>query len=237
VSNLITDGSLDGRNCTSIQKLESEFPEDQLLAASRDLRHFLCGRDISFSSAALMSARFPRVSPAGRLQFCDPTTGRLNEETSIHVVDGGYLDTSGGATVAELWEAVAPYVSDWNATSTSSCIVPYLIEIDSGYGPTPDPKGDDVPELLVPLEGWRAAMGSRSIEGRNDAALSFRRHGEGMLDGDRSAVLYLRGQPGGEAPLGWTLDDTTIDALEAQLLANSTALEEIAGWFQEGQEC
>jgi hypothetical protein len=152
-------------------------------------------------------------------------------------VDGGYLDNSGGATIAELWETVEGWVEAENSLSTTSCIVPYLILIDSGYGPTPEPKSDQIRELLVPPTGWFAASDSRTIEGRNDAALAFRRSVDGVAARDRVATLFLRSQPGGEAPLGWTLDDTTVSALEAQLFSNKEELDEIQGWFADENAC
>jgi hypothetical protein len=224
-----------GRNCTGITRLKDDLPSGQLFAATRDARHFFCvGErvgDIRLSSAALMSARFPWVSPSGRLEFCRGRPG------SIHVVDGGYLDNSGGATIEELWETVEPWVETENSLSTPSCVVPYLILIDSGYGPTPEPKSDQTRELLIPPTGWFAAKDSRTIEGRNDAALAFRRSVKGVAVHDRVATLYLRSQPAGEAPLGWTLDDTTIRALEAQLIANQEELGEIREWFTTEDAC
>jgi hypothetical protein len=242
VSPLATDGTdprtpdeeaagVGGRNCTSIARLDGELPSGQLYAATRDVRHFLCdGSDVRLSTAALMSARFPWVSPSGRLPFCAGGG-------SVHVVDGGYLDNSGGETIAELWETVQGWVESRNRASSTSCIVPYLILVDSGYGPTPAPKSDDVRELLVPPKGFFAAGSSRTIEGRNDAALAFRRPVDGVALADRVATLYLRSQPEGEAPLGWTIDDTTAGGLEAQLLSNKEALDEIETWFVNTHPC
>jgi len=242
VSPLATDGTdprtpdeeasgVGGRNCTSIARLDNELRFGQLYAATRDVRHFLCsGTDVRLSTAALMSARFPWVSPSGRLPFCAGGG-------SVHLVDGGYLDNSGGETIAELWETVQDWVESRNAASNTSCIVPYLILVDSGYGPTPAPKGEDVRELLVPPKGLFAASSSRTIEGRNDAALAFRRPVVGVAVTDRVATLYLRSQPEGQAPLGWTIDDTTAAGLESQLLSNKEGLDEIEAWFANPDPC
>lgn len=241
VSALATDGMdpqpdddvdtfVPGRNCTSITRLSRDLPVTQLFAATRDVRHFLsCDgeyRDIRLSTAALMSARFPWVSPSGRLPFCSTDGG------AVHVVDGGYLDNSGGATIEELWEITASRIA--SDLIAPSCVVPYLILIDSGYGPTPEPKGEDISELTIPIKGWFSAKDSRTIEGRNDAALSFRQTLDAdVKDSDRVATIYLRSQPGGEAPLGWALDETSIKALEGQLASNAEELAEIAGWFDD----
>ncbi len=243
VSPLATDGTdprtpeeeaagIGGRNCTSIARLDGTLPPGQLFAATRDARHFLRDEnDFRLSTAALMSARFPWVSPSGRLPFCKGDPG------SVHLVDGGYLDNSGGKSIAELWEAVQGWVESRNAASSTSCIVPYLILVDSGYGPTPAPKSGDVHELLVPPKGFLAASSSRTIEGRNDAALAFRQPVEGVAVPDRVATLYLRSQPEGEAPLGWTIDDTTAAGLESQLLSNKEGLDEIQAWFANPNPC
>lgn len=242
VSPLATDGTdprtpdeeaagVGGRNCTSIARLDGELPSGQVYAATRDVRHFLCeGSDVRLSTAALMSARFPWVSPSGRLPFCAGGG-------SVHLVDGGYLDNSGGETIAELWEAVEPWVEARNAATATSCIVPYLILVDSGYGPTPAPKSDEVRELLVPPRGFFAASSSRTIEGRNDAALAFRRPVDGIAVSDRVGTLYLRSQPEGQAPLGWTIDDTTAGGIESQLLSNREGLDEIESWFANQHPC
>lgn len=227
-----------GRNCTGITRLEGQLPGDQIFADARDARHFFCGRtgsgsytlgDVRFSTAALLSARFPFVSPAGRLPFC------AGEEGSVHAVDGGYLDNSGGASIAEVWEVLEPEVVEFNLDPVNNaCIVPYLILIDSGYGPNPAPKSDAVPELMMPLSGLFSSKDSRTIEGRNDAAMWFRQPVDGVVPRDRVATLYLRTQPGDQAPLGWSIDDTSISALEAQLQSNEDQLHEIDAWFDGG---
>lgn len=92
-------------------------------------------------------------------------------------------------------------------------------------------------ELLVPPKGFWAASSSRTSEGRNDAALAFRRPVDGVAVNDRVATLYLRSQPEGEAPLGWTIDDTTAGGLESQLLSNKEGLDEIESWFANPRPC
>ena len=73
-------------------------PDRAVLAGTRDLVDFRCDEtaDIALSSAALLSARFPFVSPAGRI--AQPCAGKKVS----YVVDGGYLDTSGASPLVEL---------------------------------------------------------------------------------------------------------------------------------------
>jgi hypothetical protein len=221
-------------NCTGITRLDTN-PADPREAATvtRDLFPFLCDaagapQDVRGSTAVTLAARFPVVSPSGRLIACadDPDLA-----THVHIVDGGYGDNSGGAAVAALWDAISPEVLD-QMRKTDPCALPVLLEIDSGYGPTPESRRSDVPELTVPLAGWGSAREVRTIEGRDMAALDFRRpFGDISPSLDRQAIVYLRTNPEGEAPLGWTMDDSTFDQMEAQLVSNADELQAVSNWF------
>jgi hypothetical protein len=61
----------------------------------------LLGRDIPFSTAVHNSARFPWISPAGHLDLQDG-------DEHGHLVDGGYFENSGLATLREMFDAIAP---------------------------------------------------------------------------------------------------------------------------------
>ena len=65
---------------------------------SEDL-HLLIGSDVRLSTAAHNSARFSYVSPPGRIQ-------RNDTLEFGHVVDGGYFENSGLATLREIFEAI-----------------------------------------------------------------------------------------------------------------------------------
>ena len=73
-------------------------PGDDLFAASDDviaLRH----EDVPISTAVTNSARFPFISPAGRITPWDGGTRR-------HVLDGGYFENYGARSAADLSRAV-----------------------------------------------------------------------------------------------------------------------------------
>jgi hypothetical protein len=224
-------------NCTGIRRLDVTPADPQEVATvTRDLFPFLCDQtagspqDVRASTAVTLAARFPVVSPSGRLVACVS-----DDEVAphVHIVDGGYGDNSGGAAVAALWRAIAPDVVD-SVDQKDPCAVPVLLEIDSGYGPTPESKKQDVPELTVPLVGSGSAREVRTIEGRDEAALAFRRpFGSVQSSFDRHAIVYLRTNPEGEASLGWTMDDSTFDQMEAQLVSNADQLLAVSRWFSE----
>lgn len=75
--------------------LASPFPED-----APDTRD---GPDVRLSTAALISARFPIISPAGTLR----TRGR--EDRGDRVVDGGYFENAGLTSAIDLAEALRTY--------------------------------------------------------------------------------------------------------------------------------
>ena len=76
------------------------------------------GRDIRLSTAALMSARFTYVSPAGLLP-----------EDGGHVVDGGYFENSGAATALEVLYEVEAAIDH---EKWPEPVVPIVIEIRNG---------------------------------------------------------------------------------------------------------
>jgi hypothetical protein len=76
------------------------------------------GRDIRLSTAALMSARFTYVSPAGLL----PDDGG-------HVVDGGYFENSGAATALEVLYEVEDAIDH---EKWPEPVLPIVIEIRNG---------------------------------------------------------------------------------------------------------
>ncbi|TMK85106.1 MAG: hypothetical protein E6G44_08190, partial [Actinobacteria bacterium] len=85
--------------CPSNDAVEGAPPPDPVLSATIDLEDFLCGVgderrvDVRLSSAVMLSARFPFVSPSGRIRACGAP------QQATFVVDGGYLDNSGAASI------------------------------------------------------------------------------------------------------------------------------------------
>ena len=104
-------------------------PSRQLPAAAMtsDVLDYLCDEgSVNRSTAALMSARFPYVSPSGQLTGCD--SGRPTA-----VVDGGYAENTGGQAILDLWARLAPTVAAHNAGGQGALIVPIYVEIDNHY--------------------------------------------------------------------------------------------------------
>lgn len=238
--------------------LEEVSPKSAL-AATRDLSDFLCDQklDVRLSTAAILSARFPYVSPSGRLQWqCEPAEGEARKTT--FVVDGGYLETSGSSPIVELSSKLLPLVARYNRRAPARfCVVPFMIQIDNGYESDAAAKAAKRPsELGVPGLTLVATRGAREANAKAAAGLLFDRAltgvrvniGEtrptgakvnlpelGELLSDRYAHFVIQSHAGPKAPLGWALSDTARDELRSQLgqAKNRGALREVRSWLKE----
>ncbi len=68
------------------------------------------GKDINLSTATILGARFPYVSPAGRIDKVYPASETVEKSRDSIVpnyfVDGGYFDNSGAGVVSEIIRAI-----------------------------------------------------------------------------------------------------------------------------------
>jgi hypothetical protein len=209
-----------------------------VFAATRELDRSLCaGLDVRLSTAALLSARFPYVTPSGSLGCEGP-----GKETS-YIVDGGYFDTSGVSPVVELWQSLEPLVAEENAKG-GACVVPLLLEIDNHYAePAGASNGSRPNELFVPLQALTHARDAREANARIAGAIAFSTNPTGGVDvteagatADRIAHVYPRAHPGTEAPLGWTLSRVAAEDLRRELTTPVVGedVEKVRRWFTPG---
>jgi hypothetical protein len=216
-------GGRDGQGCRSSAGLDpagdggsdATTSGTERWPASDDLLDLLCEKDVPFSTAAFLGARFPFVSPAGRVPAaCD--------ERALSVVDGGYRDNSGASQMADLWRQIAPLVVEHNASGDGPCLRPVLVTITNGYESTVTASPpDSFSEALRPIEAVASVGIDRGPE------LLQRLAGEveaaPVAVGDCAEAkperfdFTLRKLPGSRAPLGWTLSSATLDEFESQL--------------------
>jgi hypothetical protein len=99
--------------CLSPRGLQAS--PDAVLAATVDLADFVCAdQQPRLSTAVLLSARFPVISPSGHLERPPCPGDGPPPRPETFVVDGGYLDNSGADTALDLWSALAPLVEENN---------------------------------------------------------------------------------------------------------------------------
>ena len=127
------------------------------------------------TTAALLAARFPVVTPSGAMSRCVIAEANLGTarprpivriETN-YVVDGGYLENTGILTLAQIWDSVEGPVTRCNAAASAGeeiegCpsdadgplwIEPWFLMLENHYrsAVAAPPSGDRPRELLVPL--------------------------------------------------------------------------------------
>ncbi len=243
VEEVTTAKALRARDCLSMGAFASDSGaplEDSAFAATHDLFDLLCEtKDVRLSTAALLSARFPWVSPAGRIPRCGTSF-------ATYAVDGGYFDTSAASPIQELWARLEPLVRSHNQSNAGPCVVPLLLQLDNHYKEPRNPGATGRPwEAGVPLAAVRAARDARENDARQAAALLFSTPtvaGVAPSDGSplpRYAHLFPRAHPGTSAPLGWALSQASMDDLTNQLRerANQREFGKIRRWFSNEITC
>jgi hypothetical protein len=215
---------------------------EQFLPSTHDLVTFLCrGDDVRLSTGALLSARFPFVSPTGRMASC-------GGGSITHVVDGGYYDTSGAGALLDTWTALQPLVDRYNRTH-AACIAPFFVQIDNGYQQVQVGAGEKRPnELTTQNTTSQATRGAHSSAEEAAAKLLFERPfesgGRVLTNGTKSytaryASFLTQAHPGIQAPLGWTLSSVARTDLRDQIAQqdNADAVQLVRSWFDNKLTC
>jgi hypothetical protein len=172
--------------------------------------------DISLSTAASLSARFPWIAPAGWFNETNPA---FNEENSgevrkIRLVDGGYFDNSGVATAIDL-------IDNLNQIPMANLVEINLIVLTTDTHAVQ--KFFGLGEALSPIESLLNARGAST-------SLTIRR-ASNLLDSGSRADTGEQGVGGVsvervlrvhvddfvfQLPLGWRLSHTTEQLIEKQ---------------------
>jgi hypothetical protein len=163
--------------------------------------------DVPLVTAALLSARFPLVAPAGRLGTdtsldVDHRGCEKPPLKSVTLRDGGYIENSGILTIAELLPAVQAAISDWAGTSKPR-VWPIVVSIDDDP-PKPNEVGfTDPPSgpLGVGKKAGSALLTAGARASVDNCAFP--------------GVSYVRLSPtprmGAQAATGWAISETTRD--------------------------
>lgn len=107
------------------------------------LAHMLPGQTLSAASSAVLSARFPYVTPGGsvRMRGAADTEGKRTERSDLFV-DGGYFDNSGAGLVLEM---LVELECDARLATLFQRFRPVVLHISNG-----DPR-DREPERVNPV--------------------------------------------------------------------------------------
>lgn len=172
------------------------FPEDWFFQ-SKDVMARLKGRDIPYSTALGMSARFPLVSPGAALYD-------EQERTLYHYVDGGYYENKGASTLYE----VMRYCREQLPPGT--VIRPVVVQL--AFDPDPYQKPTSIHwlnELREPLSG---ILNVRSSHTRYASAVlqDFVRKNNGLY------IPFTVGYAARAVPMNWTLSGYALEKIETR---------------------
>jgi hypothetical protein len=208
---------------------------NQAIAGTRDVTNYVCtskGDYLSYATAALLSARFPFVSPSGALRRCATAGAKTANSDVIYAVDGGYLDSTAASPLVQLLQnvAIAPPVVSAPPSETASpvCYQPVVLQIDNGYADSVAPSPPGRPrELTAPLTGKSAAAGAYGDNSEQELAelATLSRCAAGNADLPPT-YLHVVPQlhPGTTAPLGWSLSKTAQTDMNKELAGGENQL-------------
>ncbi|MEO8502974.1 MAG: patatin-like phospholipase family protein [Acidobacteriota bacterium] len=173
----------------------------------------LMNSDVPLSTAAHSAARFPLVSPAGRVDHAGKTLG--------HVVDGGYFENAGATAALEVLDS-AIWLRDLHHLPLRLIVI--AISNDPAVLPPPNSQcAEPVVGLGPPLRGMEALAPVSAVlnarEARSQFALrALRDYTLGDRDRDHDTWYFRFGlRQSGPEPLGWQLSRTSQKVIADQL--------------------
>jgi hypothetical protein len=191
----------------------------------------LVGSDLRLSTAAHNSARFSYVSPPGRIQRSDTLEFG-------HVVDGGYFENSGLATLREILDGIRERDGSAQFIVLYLCNDPVPCNGHSDSTTVPTVARSAVSEWLGPVRAVLSTRNARGSLSRSDIAdlsgVTFMQLSvcDSLVTQARSDTTNFtlgsaaREERGRERiispPLGWLLSKVARDWMDSSLTAGST---------------
>ncbi len=207
--------------------ISSVSPPAEALTGLLTLADLAPASHVSLATAAMLSARFTYVSPAGRVgALTDPATGEVRK---LRLVDGGYYENSGSATLLDIVRYAAR-----EARNQGLNVLPVVIQIDNDpdtvianpgerkLRPLPlQPAEPGFGELLSPI---RTLLNTRSARGNHALADAEWQVRHGIQDAQGRSVegvfvyMTLQNRRGAaKLPLGWQLSSIARRDIECQV--------------------
>ena len=182
------------------------------------------GRGPSWATAALLSARFPFVTPSGTIG-----NGASKCGPRLQLVDGGYAENSGLGLLADIAPELGRIIRSYNSFDRAEgdpLVVPYVMYVQNSPEPIIEPLGvRDTAELVVPLVGsgakatqvapssWiqraMASIGELCAPAQPDCATAAESISWSAETTRRVVIAQTDTQPSISVPLGWGLSDAS----------------------------
>ena len=206
-----------------------------------------CLGSISSATAALLTARFPYVTPSGVVGPCPDREVRPGQRTEPYwpetqLVDGGYIENSGLATITDLSDQWVGMVRETNRRALTgnspepALVVPIIVFLTNADRNASQPALDASPtsELAVPprtyIRGGGALDSNEALLGRAQDAVALDGFCSSTLDQPACSALQRRfptrvvvvdrlTQPEIGAPLGWVLSGASITSMDNAMIA------------------
>jgi len=203
--------------------------------ASLDLQDLYgtCQNRMTWATAAMVSARFPTVTPGGRIETC------MNHP-DLQLIDGGYAEASALGTLSDIASPLLEVVRQHNAKVPAGgpYVVPVVLFLeDEARTDIVHPTEQLSNELFVPLAGRhaKAVLASSGTWLQRLATSIDNPCPSNDAGGCRAAVQAVHSavpngvaiatpatEPSVEAPLGWTLSQDSISRLKSALDKQAT---------------
>jgi hypothetical protein len=180
------------------------------------------GKDMKLSTAVVLGARFPYISPAGRID-------------SSYYVDGGYFDNSGAGVVNEMIIALREYISS-NAAEKPflNKLRFYVIHAENGYSGVGDiaKVNTVVNDLASPILTLVGAFGTQTSvnDWRLEKYMKSIPHSIASDSGYYHVNLYSDKTKHDEYPMNWAISRYYIDRMDNQVLQNPD-MKRIIAWL------
>jgi len=182
------------------------------------------GKDMKLSTAVVMGARFPYLSPAGRIN-------------NSYYVDGGYFDNSGAGIVNEMLVAINHYITASAATRPwLSKLKFYVIHAQNGWS-----GGDNVSkihpiinDLAAPVLTLIGAYGTQTSV--NDWRLIkymedvYQKKDTGYIPVNLYSRLNDSTKMTEEFPMNWVISNYYIKKMDTQL--TNVDMQKLVGWLR-----
>ncbi|MEN0085775.1 MAG: hypothetical protein AAGC66_13520 [Leifsonia sp.] len=184
-----------------------------------------CPSSLDWAGAAMLSARFAVITPAGRL----PSGGGCGSGKVTELIDGGYSEGSGLGTVADLAPTVVAAVRSYNQSHHDGpYALPLLLFLRNSSGfDLESREAGVVAEPLVPLEGVNASAAQSDQPALIQRIMAnfaracppddadCRNQTGGFAEKFRSQAIVVSPftRPTIAAPLGWALSDYSVNSL------------------------
>ena len=209
--------------------------DDRALAGTLDLVDFhpgSCPLELTWGTAAMASARFPIVTPSGRV--ADVGQEGCEQLRNLQLIDGGYYDNTGLGTLELVAPELADLVADYNADRTEGFVVPIVMYVTNqvsseATAPPADLQSDlTIPAVsifeaaaestLPPTRLVRLSTAFGQVCPEDSAACESALAQVRMDVPDGVAFVAPSTEPSIAVPLGWTLSDPSRSQLEGEVV-------------------